>query len=225
MDTMFRGTLRFQGYSELLDCFLRLGLLDLSSSSKVDVESRFAFLQQVLGCSGAGSMEAIVDAISRKLGVSAADPLIGRLLLSLEELGMLPGQQSEPLNAPTALDALSTILQKSLVYGPGERDLVCLHHEFGIEHSSGQYEVRNSSLVVYGNAESGVTAMARTVGVPAAIATRLLLEGKVTQRGTIRPTIPEIYNPLLERLEKTGVVFNEHSRQGIHNSLQRRMAW
>ncbi|KAJ2824074.1 hypothetical protein GGI24_003505, partial [Coemansia furcata] len=132
---------------------------------------------------------------------------------------------SAPITAPTSLDAMSKILQQSLKLNSGERDIVCLFHEFGIENLDGSYDVQTSSLVAYGDAESGETAMARTVGIPAAIATRLLLEDKVTTRGVIRPTTKEIYEPLLQRLEGKGLVFAEHTKHGVHNSLQRRMKW
>ncbi|KAJ1795512.1 hypothetical protein LPJ56_006826 [Coemansia sp. RSA 2599] len=146
-------------------------------------------------------------------------------MLALEEFGMLSAASGK-LVAPTKLDAMARILQQALKYKNNERDLVCMAHEFGIESADGRsYSVHNSSLTVYGDSKTGETAMARTVGIPAAIATRLLLEGAVTTRGTIRPTIPEIYNPLIERLELKGIVFNDSVKTGLQNSLQRRMAW
>ncbi|KAI8322217.1 hypothetical protein GQ54DRAFT_317268 [Martensiomyces pterosporus] len=223
MDTMFRGTLRYQGYSEILDSLQQLGFLSLDPSSTVNARSGKELLQQIAGLGGADRA-----ALASKLGIAPSSPLVSRLLLAFEEFGMLGsnGDSSmSPLTAPTALDALSKVLQQSLKFKPGERDLVCLYHEFGIENADRTYDVQTSSLVVYGDAESGETAMARTVGIPAAIATRLLLEGRVKTRGAIRPTLPEVYNPLLERLEQKGIVFTEQTKRGIHNSLQRRMAW
>jgi len=53
------------------------------------------------------------------------------------------------------------------------------------------------------------TAVARTVALPAAIATRLLLEGKIRATGVLIPVAPAIYLPVLEELENTGIRFTE----------------
>ncbi|KAJ2416281.1 hypothetical protein GGI10_001078 [Coemansia sp. RSA 2530] len=222
MDTMFRGTLRYSGYSEIMDCLLRLGLLSLDPKSHVSAASATEFLHRAIGMSkSSGDLRHF---IAHRLALPTNDPLLDRLLLALEEFGMLSTDAS-PVTAATSLDAMSKILQNSLKLQTGERDLVCLFHEFGIENLDGSYDVQTSSLVAYGDAESGETAMARTVGIPAAIATRLLLEDAVTTRGVIRPTTKEIYEPLLKRLEGKGLVFAEHTKSGVHNSLQRRMKW
>ncbi|KAJ1748278.1 hypothetical protein LPJ79_004661 [Coemansia sp. RSA 1821] len=225
MDTMFRGTLRFQGYSEILDGLLKLGFLDLDSGTAVKHRTPFQFLASTIGLNPEEcDRSKVAEILAERLNATASGPLVARLLSAFEEFGMLdPNQQN--ISAPTALDALSQILQSSLKFKPGERDMVCLFHEFGIEEPDNTYNVQTSSLVAYGDSESGETAMARTVGVPAAIATRLLLEGKVQTRGVLRPTIPEIYQPLLERLGHMGMHFMETSRNGAHNSLQQKMAW
>ncbi|KAJ2352475.1 hypothetical protein IWW50_004430 [Coemansia erecta] len=225
MDTMFRGTLRFQGYSEILDALLKLGFLSLDPASATTNQSAFEFMAKTIGLEpGQLALPQIAQVLARRLDTTPTSTLVTRLLLAFEEFGMI-GQHQTKIDAPTALDALSKVLQSSLKFGAGERDMVCLFHEFGIEAADGSYEVQTSSLVAYGDPESGETAMARTVGVPAAIATRLLLEGKIQTRGVIRPTMSEIYQPLLERLGHMGMHFTEASKPGAHNSLQQKMAW
>jgi saccharopine dehydrogenase-like NADP-dependent oxidoreductase len=51
--------------------------------------------------------------------------------------------------------------------------------------------------------------MSRTVGFPAAIGTRLILEGKLASPGVHVPTTQEIYNPVLDELEAFDIVFKE----------------
>ena len=53
------------------------------------------------------------------------------------------------------------------------------------------------------------TAMAKTVGLPVAIATLLILNGKITTPGVQLPIKKEVYLPILSELEQFGVVFNE----------------
>jgi len=77
------------------------------------------------------------------------------------------------------LDTLSNWLAKRLAYGPNERDLVILHHQVGVTWptlSAENNEIKTVDMVVYGDQK--YSAMARTVGLPAAIATRMLLERK-----------------------------------------------
>ncbi len=77
----------------------------------------------------------------------------------------------------TPLDTLSNWLAKRLSYGPNERDIVILHHQVGVTWpalSQEESELKTIDMVVYGDQKH--SAMAKTVGLPAAIATRMLLE-------------------------------------------------
>jgi hypothetical protein len=52
--------------------------------------------------------------------------------------------------------------------------------------------------------------MSRTVSLPAAIGARMILEGKITDRGVLIPVEPSIYDPVLQELEAgAGITFNE----------------
>jgi saccharopine dehydrogenase-like NADP-dependent oxidoreductase len=57
------------------------------------------------------------------------------------------------------------------------------------------------------------TAMAKTVGLPLAIATRMILNGKISERGVTLPISKDIYAPVLEELEKNGISFIEKTYQ------------
>lgn len=53
--------------------------------------------------------------------------------------------------------------------------------------------------------------MAKTVGYTAAIGARLILEGRIPQRGVLSPIYKEIYNPALKELERLGIIMLEES--------------
>ena len=55
----------------------------------------------------------------------------------------------------------------------------------------------------------GFSSMNRTVGLPAAIGARMILEGKIRVTGVHVPVLPEIYEPVLIELEKLGLHFHE----------------
>jgi saccharopine dehydrogenase-like NADP-dependent oxidoreductase len=58
----------------------------------------------------------------------------------------------------------------------------------------------------------GDSSMSRTVGLPAAIASRLILQGKITRKGVVVPVTPDIYEPVLAELEQLGISLEEHRR-------------
>ena len=71
---------------------------------------------------------------------------------------------------------------------------------------SDQLKKLTSSLVVYGDTPK-YTAMAKTVGLPVAIAVELILEKRIKLKGVQIPTIEEIYIPILKKLENFGITF------------------
>jgi len=88
-----------------------------------------------------------------------------------------------------------------------ERDMIIMHHEFVAEYPS-KKEYITSTLVDYG-IPNGDSAIARTVGPPAAIAVKMILHGEINLTGVHIPVIPEIYNPILDELEDIGIKFDE----------------
>jgi len=110
----------------------------------------------------------------------------------------------------SAADVLQFMLEKKLALSPADKDMIVMLHEF--EYSLDEKtSTINSSLVVKG--EDGVhTAMAKTVGLPLGIAAKLILNGTIQLTGLHIPTHKEIYEPVLEELEKEGIRFEERLR-------------
>ncbi len=106
------------------------------------------------------------------------------------------------------MEAFSNLLADRLVYNERERDMVAMHHEFGVELADGTRETRTSSLLAYGDPD-GDTSMARTVGITAAIGAQLLLNGDIRDRGVLIPTKPSVYVPGLRMLKEEGFEFKE----------------
>lgn len=59
----------------------------------------------------------------------------------------LSANDQERINSKngSALDLFSILLSRRLKYDKGERDMVAMHHEFGVEHRSGK-KVRFKSI-------------------------------------------------------------------------------
>ena len=94
-----------------------------------------------------------------------------------------------------------------------DKDMIVMLHQFEYE-LAGQLQQWDSSLIVKGE-NSQRTAMAKTVGLPLGIAAKLLLNEALKVRGLHIPTIPEIYEPVLNELEDQGIRFIETQRAMI----------
>ncbi|XP_045113832.1 alpha-aminoadipic semialdehyde synthase, mitochondrial-like [Portunus trituberculatus] len=92
----------------------------------------------------------------------------------------------------------------------GESDLVVLRHEITPNWPDGSTEVKGITLVEYGN-PNGYSAMARTVGLPAAMCTKMVLGGEIQTRGCVLPLKRDIYQTVLARLRQEGIQANTAS--------------
>ena len=82
-----------------------------------------------------------------------------------------------------------------------------MQHQFEYVQD-GEIQKLNSSLIVFGDNPRD-TSMAKTVGLPVAIATKLILSGKIRLTGVKIPTTSDIYIPILKELSENGVNFVE----------------
>ncbi len=105
-------------------------------------------------------------------------------------------------------EILQHVLEKRWKLSPEEKDIIVMQHEFEYE-LNGEIKQLVTSLIVRGE-DNFHTAMAKTVGLPVAVAARLLLEGKIQERGVQIPVHPDIYDPVLDELEALGIVFEEY---------------
>jgi saccharopine dehydrogenase (NADP+, L-glutamate forming)/spermidine synthase len=203
--TLVRGTLRYPGW-----CLAMLKLGELGYLDQKDKDLR--------GLTFSGFLESLLPASA---GNDLKKELAGFLKLeknpevvdALEWLGLL-SDRALPLERGSALDILACVMVEKLRYLPDERDMIILEHSFLVSYPGPSLQRISSTLVDFG-VPRGDTAMSRTVGLPVAIAARLLLEGKIRRAGVQIPNIPEIYVPLLEELRTFGIAFKEkHTEEG-----------
>ena len=150
-----------------------------------------------------------------QLKVSAASALAERMHdanLTLKQLFFLGMDDNETLinrGRCSPADVLQFALEKKLMLQPDDKDLVVMFHE--IEHQqNGSLYKTNSTLLLEGE-DSIRTAMAKTVGLPLAIAAKLILNGQLSCKGLQIPVTKDIYEPVLKELEKEGIIFKEET--------------
>jgi saccharopine dehydrogenase (NADP+, L-glutamate forming) len=197
--TMLRGTLRNIGWCETLDKIADLGLLDLDERSLDNMT--YAAMMRKLASAGTGDIK---DAVAKFCGIDNNHPILSRL----EWLGLFD-EVMIPSGIKTRLDALCHLFEEKLQYAPGERDMLIMHHEFIVEYKDKKQKI-TSTLLDYGIPYSD-SSMSRTVALPVAIASRMILEGKINLIGVHRPIIPEIYEPILSELADLDIALEENT--------------
>ena len=85
--------------------------------------------------------------------------------------------------------------------------MIVMYHKFGYELNGKKHQI-DSKMVILGDDQT-FTAMSKTVGLPVAIATLQILNGKIKTPGVQLPITKEVYNPILKELEDYGVIFKE----------------
>lgn len=198
--TLFRGTLRYPGWCEALNVLLKLGFLELEPQT---------WPQATLGAWTAallGGDDARPAAVRRTLAARAGLDPHAAPVEALAWLGLFSADPL-PLRHGGPIDVLTACMLARMQFAADERDMLVMHHEFSIAYPERE-ERRTSTLLVYG-IPGGDTAMARAVGLSAAIGGRLLLEGTLRRPGVLIPILPEIYLPVLSELASYGLRFEE----------------
>jgi saccharopine dehydrogenase-like NADP-dependent oxidoreductase len=197
--TVFRGTLRYSKWCEIMDAFKSLNLLsdkeyNLNGWTKVDF---------IAHLSGIESSENIKSKLARKLHVKQdADPI-----RAMEWIGLLSDQPID-VKKTSPLNLVSDLMIDKMMIGDEERDMVAMQHTFHVKYPDGAREIITSEMLDFGTIKTD-TSVARTVTLPAACGVEMILERKIDLIGVHIPVLPEIYNPILDSLEKMGIKMEE----------------
>jgi len=197
--TMLRGTLRNRGWCSTMKKMVDLGFLD---EEEKDWEG-LTYKDFLVKLMNDPAEKDIKKALSAHLNIEESSDIINRF----EWLGLL-SDEPLPLAKGSPLNILGAKMLEKLQYEEGERDMIMLRHQFIASYPGDKKEKITSTLIDFG-LPHGDTSMARTVGLPAAISTRLILEGKIEKTGVHIPVIPEIYMPILQELKDLGIAFKE----------------
>ncbi len=200
-ETCYRGTIRRVGFSKAWDVFVQLGMTD--DTYIIDDSEHMSnrdFVNLFLPYHPTDSIEI---KFRHQLKIDQDDVIWDKLMeLDFFSKSLVPG-----LKNATPAQMLEKILSYKWTLQPEDKDMIVMYHKIGYELNGEQKQI-DATMVCLGDDQT-YTAMAKTVGLPVAIAALKILNGEIQTKGVQLPIAKEVYLPILAELEKYGVVFNE----------------
>ncbi len=201
--SLFRGILRFTGWCNTMSGLADMQFLDTTHETDFAGKTYAKFTAALIG---EDSSENILHKTADFLKIKDNSDIIKRL----KWLGLFENKKID-ITRGTNADVLVDLMIKKMSYTALEKDMVIVHAEIIAEFANHR-EKRVSTMCVKGE-PGGDSAMSKAVSLPAAIASKLILEGKIKAKGVHRPTLPEIYQPVLKEMSDFGYKF-------IHSTIR-----
>jgi saccharopine dehydrogenase-like NADP-dependent oxidoreductase len=199
--TMYRGTLRRVGFSKAWDLFVNMGMTDDSYAMENSENMSYReFTNSFLAYHPTDSVEL---KLRHYLKIDQDDIIWDKIL----ELDLFNAHKKIGIKDATPAQILEKILSEAWKLKKYDKDMIVMYHKFGYE-INGKKEQIDSYMVNIGEDQT-YTAMAKTVGLPVAIAALLILNQKISQKGVILPIHKEFYIPILSELENYNIIFTE----------------
>ena len=199
--TMYRGTLRRPGFCKAWHYFVKLGATD---DSYIMEDSENMTYRQFINSFLPYNPDDSVELKFKHYFNIRQDDI--DMFEKFEWLGIFE-ETKIGLKEATPAQILQHILEQKWKLDPQDKDMIAMWHRFRF-NQNGEHKEIHSSMVVKGD-DQKYTAMAKTVGLPVAIATKMILNGTITTPGVHVPISKEIYNPILDELENYGINFTE----------------
>jgi saccharopine dehydrogenase-like NADP-dependent oxidoreductase len=199
--TVYRGTIRRVGYSKAWDMFVQLGMTD--DTYAIDNSETMSYRDFVNLFLPYHPTDSVEIKLRYQLGIDQDDVMWDKLL----ELDLFNPNKIVGLPHATPAQILEKILTDSWTLGANDKDMIVMYHKFGYV-LNGEKKQIDATMVCLGDDQT-YTAMAKTVGLPVAMATLQILNGNIKTPGVQLPLNKEVYLPILNELEEYGVIFKE----------------
>ncbi|WP_340110885.1 saccharopine dehydrogenase C-terminal domain-containing protein [Maribellus mangrovi] len=197
IETMYRGTFRYKNWCEIMDALKRLDMLSYEPTS-FEGKTYKKIMARQLGVYPAN----IKEKAAERLALAIDSPAI----IAMEWLGLFSDYLVR-LPEGSTFDLTTDLMLRKMMLPESARDMVIMLHSFLVENADGAEQVIKSRLLDFATAEN--TSIARTVALPAAIAVKMILEGKISETGVHIPITKNIYEPILNELETLGIAMKE----------------
>lgn len=201
IQTLYRGTIRRVGFGKAWQIFIMLGMTDDSYTIEDSEHMSYRdFVNSFLPYSHTDSVEL---KLRHQLKIDQDDIIWEKL----EELDMFNPNKKVELQNATPAQILQKILMDSWTLQQDDKDMLVMYHKFGYELNGEKHQI-DATMVCKGENQT-YTAMAKTVGLPVAIATLKVLNKEIQEKGVKIPINKNIYEPILSELIKFDIIFKE----------------
>lgn len=199
--TLYRGTMRRVGFSRAWNMFVQLGMTD--DSYTIDDSENMSYRDFVNTFLPYSPTDSVELKFRHNLKIDQDDIVWDKL----EELDIFSSSKKVVLKKATPAQILQKILMDTWTLKKEDKDMIVMYHKFGYELHGKMHQI-DATMVTIGQDQT-YTAMAKTVGLPVAMATLAILNGKIKTPGVQIPISKEVYVPILKELETNGIVFSE----------------
>lgn len=199
--TLYRGTIRHVGFSKAWNMFVQLGMTD--DSYRIPNSEHLTYKEFVNLFLPYSPTDSVALKLRHNLKIDQDDLMWGKL----EELDLFNTEKTIGIKNASPAMALQKILMDKWTLEPEDKDMIVMYHKFGYVLDGVKQQI-DSHMVLIGEDQTN-TAMAKTVGLPVAIAALKILNGVIKNPGVQLPITKEVYTPILKELEDYGVVFKE----------------
>lgn len=204
--TIYRGTLRRPGFSRAWNVFVQLGATDDSYFIEgVENMTYRDFINSFLPYHPSDSVEL---KLYRYLNI----PQDSDIVYKLEWLGIFENEKIG-IKKATPAQVIEHLLKQKWQLQPDDKDMIVMWHKMVYRNPDNQKSYRRTSSLVVCGEHLNRTAMAKTVGLPLAVAAKLVLTGQLNLTGMYIPNVRQIYEPVLKELENYGITFSESEVQ------------
>ena len=200
IDTMFRGTLRRKGFCESWEIIALLGLTDDEVYlNTFNTSYKDLILSQLFNKDNVIDLKKEIELkVCRKISEETYNKLLWTELFTCN--------RKLKKKKMTLAQVVESLLVKKWKFEEKDKDMIVMQHDFEYQKNNRLLN-KKSTLVVYG--DENFSAMSKTVGLPLAIATKLILENKINYCGVKIPDVSMIYEPILKELKDYNINFNE----------------
>jgi saccharopine dehydrogenase-like NADP-dependent oxidoreductase len=199
--TLYRGTIRRVGFSKAWNIFVQLGMTD--DTYTMEDSEHMSFREFTNSFLPYHPFDSVELKLRSYLKIDQDDVLWEKL----EELDIFNPNKKIGLKNATPAQILQKILMEKWTLQEDDKDMIVMLHKFGYEYKGEKKQIESSTVVI--GEDQTYTAMAKTVGLPVAIATLKILNGEIKTPGVQIPTSKEVYEPILKELAENGIVFTE----------------
>ena len=208
--TFIRATLRYPGFCEGWNSLIKLGLT--ANNYHIEGSEKMTYRQWVasyLPDDDRNLENTLADILAIERGGELHKKLLWTELLSDRPIRRVNG---------TPAEILLDLLMDKLKFKHKDTDMLVFYERLEYKLNGELFE--HLSYLVTKGLDHWHTAISRTVGLPAAIAAKLILNGEIKSPGVLFPWSKEVYDPVLDELAELGIAYTSHDNKIEHSHYE-----